>query len=122
MKFYICRHCGNIIVKIKDVQVPISCCGETMEELQIQNIEASALKHLPTLKKQDGNIIIQVGELEHPMEKEHYIEWIAVQLEHGFMIEYLTPTKKPSVSFQTTEKVIAVYAYCTSHGLWKKEM
>ena len=27
-KFYICKHCGNIIAKVKDVGVPVVCCGE----------------------------------------------------------------------------------------------
>ena len=32
-KFYICKHCGNIIVKIKDSSVPVVCCGEPMSEI-----------------------------------------------------------------------------------------
>ena len=26
-KFYICKHCGNIITKVKDTGVPVICCG-----------------------------------------------------------------------------------------------
>ena len=33
MKFYKCNHCNQIIFKIKDVNVPVSCCGEKMEEI-----------------------------------------------------------------------------------------
>ena len=29
-KFYICKHCGNIIAKVKDTGVPVICCGEPM--------------------------------------------------------------------------------------------
>ena len=32
-KFYICKHCGNIIAKVKDVGVPVVCCGEPMSEI-----------------------------------------------------------------------------------------
>ena len=32
-KFYICKHCGNIIVKIKDSSVPVVCCGEPMSKI-----------------------------------------------------------------------------------------
>ena len=32
-KFYICKRCGNIIAKVKDVGVPVVCCGEPMSEL-----------------------------------------------------------------------------------------
>ena len=32
-KFYICKHCGNIIAKVKDAGVPVVCCGEPMSEI-----------------------------------------------------------------------------------------
>ena len=32
-KFYKCRHCGNVIVKLVNSGVPVVCCGEKMEEL-----------------------------------------------------------------------------------------
>ena len=32
-KFYICKHCGNIIAKVKDAGVPVICCGEPMSEI-----------------------------------------------------------------------------------------
>ena len=31
-KFYICKHCGNIIAKVKDTGVPVICCGEPMSD------------------------------------------------------------------------------------------
>ena len=31
-KFYICKHCGNIIAKVKDTGVPV-ICGEPMSEI-----------------------------------------------------------------------------------------
>ena len=27
-KFYICKHCGNVIEKVEDKGVPVVCCGE----------------------------------------------------------------------------------------------
>ena len=30
MKFYICKHCGNIVAVVKASGAPISCCGEKM--------------------------------------------------------------------------------------------
>ena len=33
-KFYICKHCGNVIEKVEDKGVPVVCCGEVMKELQ----------------------------------------------------------------------------------------
>ena len=44
MKFYVCEHCGNIIVKIKDSKVPVVCCGEKMKELVPASVDASTEK------------------------------------------------------------------------------
>ena len=40
-KFYICKHCGNIIGMIHDSGVPVVCCGENMTELKANTTEAS---------------------------------------------------------------------------------
>ena len=46
-KFYICKHCGNIIVKIKDSSVPVVCCGEPMSEIVPGVTDAAVEKHVP---------------------------------------------------------------------------
>ena len=33
VKFYVCKHCGNIIVHVKNSGVKVVCCGEKMQEL-----------------------------------------------------------------------------------------
>ena len=33
-KFYICRHCGNLVGMIHDAGVPMMCCGQKMEALE----------------------------------------------------------------------------------------
>ena len=44
-KFYICKHCGNIIAKVKDTGVPVICCGEPMSESVPGTTDASVEKH-----------------------------------------------------------------------------
>ena len=39
-KFYICRHCGNLIGLIHDAGVPMMCCGQKMEALVPNTTEA----------------------------------------------------------------------------------
>lgn len=46
-KFYICRHCGNLIGLIHDAGVPMMCCGQKMEALVPNTTEAAGEKHLP---------------------------------------------------------------------------
>lgn len=123
MKFYICRHCGNLVHMIKDVGVPIVCCGQKMEELKANTVEASAEKHIPVAKLENGVLNVNVGSVDHPMLPEHYIEWVVLETEKGSQIAYLKPEDKPNVSFCIDEdKPVAVYAYCNLHGLWKAEL
>ena len=46
--FYICKHCGNIIAKVKDTGVPVICCGEPMSEIVPGTTDASVEKHAPS--------------------------------------------------------------------------
>ena len=66
-------------------------------------------------------IYVKVGEAEHPMLPEHYIEWISLQTKQGNQRKELAPGEKPESCFAICEgdEVEAVYAYCNLHGLWK---
>jgi bacterioferritin-associated ferredoxin len=57
------------------------------------------------------------------MVAEHFIEWIAIETDAGTQMKYLSAGDKPAASFSigSQEKLIAVYAYCNLHGLWKKD-
>ena len=46
-KFYICKHCGNIIEKVEDKGVPVVCCCEVMQELQAGIEDGAVEKHVP---------------------------------------------------------------------------
>ena len=121
LKFYICRHCGNIITKVKDAKVSVMCCGEKMEELIPGTVDAATEKHVPVYEVKDGVVSVKVGSVEHPMLPEHFIEWIAVQTGQGYQLKYLQPGQAPAASFALAqgEQVEGVYAYCNLHGLWK---
>ena len=77
-KFYICKHCGNIIAKVKDTGVPVICCGEPMSEIVPGTTDASVEKHVPVWTVENGIVHVKVGSLEHPMLPEHYIEWVSL--------------------------------------------
>ncbi|MCD8049782.1 MAG: desulfoferrodoxin, partial [Clostridia bacterium] len=118
--FYICEHCGNIVVKVKDAGVPVMCCGQKMTEIVPGTTDAAVEKHVPVYSV-EGNIVkVNVGAVDHPMTKEHYIEFVALKTKQGVQIKHFTPEDKPAVSFALSEgdTVEAVYAYCNLHGLW----
>lgn len=121
MKFYICEHCGNIVAKVKDAGVPIVCCGQKMKEIVPGTTDASAEKHVPVWTKEGNLVTVTVGAAEHPMLPAHYIEWIALQTTAGNQRKALAPGQAPKATFALCEgeEVVAVYAYCNLHSLWK---
>ena len=94
-KFYICKHCGNIIVKIKDSSVPVVCCGEPMSEIVPGVTDAAVEKHVPVWSVENGIVHVKVGSVEHPMLPEHYIEWVSLRTKQGSQHKELHPGEKP---------------------------
>lgn len=108
---------------INDAGVPLKCCGEKMELLDPNTVEASGEKHIPVVSVNGDEITVTVGSVEHPMLPEHFIEWIYLETEKGGQRKGLKPGEKPEVKFIVTDdKPISVYAYCNLHGLWKTDI
>ena len=121
-KFYKCNHCGNVIEKVVDSKVPVVCCGEKMEELIPNTVDASNEKHVPVVTRlDDSRIKVEVGSVAHPMTPEHHISFIYVETENGG-IRVNLKDKPEAVVCICTDKPIAVYEYCNLHGLWKTEL
>lgn len=119
-KFYICKHCGNMIGMIESSGVNVVCCGDPMTELKPNTVEASQEKHLPVVTI-EGNIVkVKVGSVEHPMTEEHHIAWIYLETEQGGQRKKLAVGSKPEAEFALAggDKVVGVYEYCNLHGLW----
>jgi len=122
-KFFICKHCGNLIGLIDNKGVPLVCCGEKMAELIPNTVEASAEKHLPTVTVTDDGIAVAVGSAPHPMLEEHHIAFVYVETERGGQRKCLNAGEEPTLTFLfADDKPEAVYAYCNLHGLWKTEL
>ncbi len=121
MKFYRCKHCGQIVAVVKATGVPLICCGEAMEEIVPGTTDAAVEKHVPVYSVDGGKVTVTVGEVEHPMQPEHYIEWIALKTTGGNQRKALKPGDAPKAVFAICEgdTVEAVYAYCNLHSLWK---
>ncbi|MCX7615514.1 MAG: desulfoferrodoxin family protein [Clostridiales bacterium] len=123
-KFFICKHCGNIVGMIHSSGAPIVCCGEPMQELIPNTVDASKEKHVPVSSVNGHNVMVVVGSVEHPMTEEHHIEWIYLLTESGGQRKCLKPGDKPEATFALTndDKPLLAYAYCNLHGLWKSEV
>lgn len=122
-KFCICRHCGNLVGMVRDSGVPMICCGERMEVLRPNTVEASGEKHLPTVRAEDDAVHVHVGAVDHPMLPEHLIEWVYLQTESGGQRKIFSAGDAPAHTFCIgADRPVAVYAYCNLHGLWMTEL
>lgn len=123
MKFYVCETCGNFVGMVKESGVPMMCCGKKMVELVAGSSDGAREKHVPVFTVDGNKVTVTVGSVEHPMLDAHYIEWVALDTVKGAQRKALKPGDKPCVEFSLTDddSVVAVYAYCNLHGLWKAE-
>lgn len=124
VKFWRCNHCGNLFYTIVDGGVTPQCCGEPMELLVADSVDAATEKHVPSIAWDGNHIEVNVGSVDHPMTPEHLIEWVALVADNGDVtIKRLAPEDAPHVRFcgKNLEHG-TVYAYCNLHGLWKTEV
>lgn len=120
-QFYKCRKCGQIVAMVKKTGSPLICCGEEMVLMKANTTDGAKEKHVPVYKV-DGNMVrVVIGETAHPMQENHYIEWISLQTSLGNQRKVLKPGDAPEAAFvmMEGEEIQAVYAYCNLHGLWK---
>lgn len=120
-KFFMCKHCGNMSNMLHSTGVPMICCGEPMEEIKPNTTDASQEKHVPVIRKEGDKVVVTVGSVPHPMTEEHKIVWIYLQTEKGEQLNCIDTDVVPETCFKVFEgdPVIAAFAYCNLHGLWK---
>jgi len=117
---YRCNVCGNIVEVLHAGKGILVCCNQNMELLKENTQEGALEKHIPVIEKTEKGIIVKVGELEHPMTEDHYIEFIEIHLKNGRVGRaYLNPRDKPEAEFPVKfEDVAFAREYCNLHGLW----
>ena len=123
MKILKCKKCGNILIKVNDKCDMVTWCGDQMIELKANTVDAAVEKHVPVVNISDKDVSVICGEVLHPMEEEHYIEFMVIETNKGFSVKYLNPGDEPKCSFKLSddEEFKAAYAYCNLHGLWVSE-
>ncbi len=116
---YRCNVCGNIVEVLHTGKGELVCCGQPMELLQEKAVDAGMEKHVPVIEATDRGIKVKVGEVPHPMEEKHYIEWIEVITNGGSCRQFLKPGDKPEAEFEIKPQKVAAREYCSIHSLWK---
>lgn len=116
---YKCNVCGNIVEILHAGGGELVCCGQQMELLQEKTADAALEKHVPVIETTAGGIKVKVGQISHPMEEKHYIEWVEILADGNVYRKFLKPGDKPEAEFKIDNKGITAREYCSVHGLWK---
>mgnify|MGYP005633866295 FL=1 len=97
---YKCEICGNIVEVLHEGNGTLVCCGKPMKLQQENTIDASTEKHVPIIEKiEEGKISIKVGLIPHPMDPDHYIEWIEKDVDGKICRKQLKPGEEPEAKF-----------------------
>ncbi len=119
LQVYKCEVCGNIVEVVHTGAGTLVCCGQDMKLLKEGEIDAATEKHVPVVEKVDGGFKVKVGEVAHPMEEKHYIEWIEVIAGSKAYRQFLKPGDAPEAIFNIEAENVTAREYCNVHGLWK---
>lgn len=112
-KFYVCPICGNIIHSSGEAVV--SCCGIALPPLEAEDMDKN---HEICIEKVEDENFITVN---HPMEKNHYISFIAYVTGDRMNFVKLYPEGNPETRFQLRGSGF-IYIYCNKHGLMRQRV
>jgi len=107
--FNVCPICGNIIFSTGEAS--FSCHGIQLPRLEAEPPDA---EHAIDIHIVDGEYHVVVG---HPMEKGHFISFIAYATPGTVQIEKLYPEQEAVARFRIGGAG-RLYAYCNHHGLF----
>ena len=119
LEVYKCDLCGNIVEVLHGGQGELVCCGKPMVHLVENTVDAAKEKHVPVIEKIEGGVKVKVGEVAHPMEQKHWIEWVEIIADGKTYRQYLNPGDVPEATFNVAADQITAREYCNIHGFWK---
>ena len=119
LQVYKCMVCGNIVEVLHGGVGELVCCGKPMKLMDEKTADQGKEKHVPVVEKIDGGYRVKVGSVPHPMQKEHFIEWIELLTDGKAYRQFLEPGGKPEAIFNVEADSVGAREYCNVHGLWK---
>ena len=119
LQIYKCSVCTNEVEVIQSGAGQLVCCGVPMDLLAENTTDAAREKHVPVIEKTEQGIRVQVGSVAHPMEPNHYIQWIEVIADGKTYRQYLNPGDAPEAVFPIEADQVVAREICNLHGLWK---
>ncbi|THB67638.1 MAG: desulfoferrodoxin [Desulfovibrio sp.] len=121
LEIYKCELCGNIVEVLHGGAGDLVCCGQDMKLFTENTVDAAKEKHVPVIEKTGNGFKVKVGDVAHPMEEKHWIEWIELVVDGVAYRRFLNPGDAPEAEFCIDADKVTAREYCNLHGLWKAE-
>ena len=118
-EIYKCETCNTIVEVLHGGVMDIKCCGSEMKLYKENTVDAAKEKHVPAVEKTSDGFKVRIGEVAHPMEEKHYIEWIEIIADGKAYRHFLNPGDTPEAEFIINTGQVISRSYCNLHGLWK---
>ena len=119
LEVYKCEKCGNIVEVLAGGPGALVCCGAEMDLFEEQTADFTTEKHVPVVEKTDAGYKVTVGSTLHPMEADHYIQWIELLADGKVYRQTLAAGDEPVAEFCVDADEVSAREYCNKHGLWK---
>ena len=119
---YYCVKCHNIVESLWNGKPPLVCCGEDMQELAANTVDAAVEKHVPVIERDGNRVKVSVGSVPHPMQPDHYILFIEVLAGNKvYRHDFKEGDTKAEAVFIIEETDIVAREFCNLHGLWQTQ-
>ncbi|NMA44084.1 MAG: desulfoferrodoxin [Oligosphaeraceae bacterium] len=93
--------------------------GEVLKLQEERTADFKNEKHVPVLEKTADGWKVIVGSTFHPMEEEHYVQWIELLADGISYKQFLKPGMEPVAFFPVKAEKVSAREFCNLHGLWK---
>lgn len=120
-QLYYCAICGNVVEVLYAGAEALVCCGEPMQLLKENSVDAAKEKHVPVIEGNENSVTVKVGSIPHPMEEKHYIAFIELITKDDMVLRAeLKPGMEPVAVFPIAmSNVLYAREFCNLHMLWK---
>ena len=120
--FVKCDKCGSILGMF--VKGEGEVCSPDILKIPVQTEGEKSPKHKPVVEIDGNNLTVKVGEAAHPMDDDHYIQFVAVEAGSELYAKCFKPGEAAEATFTVGADKAAdavAYAFCNLHGLWSSE-
>ncbi len=115
------KNCPNVMEALWDGEIDPQCCGEPMEKLEPNTVDAAKEKHVPVIERDGLRVTVKVGDVAHPMTAEHYILFVELIVgDDVYRHDFKEGDSEASATFLVDESKtdLVARAYCNLHGFW----